>query len=380
MARRAPDNHYFATTSMGLERVLAGELKRLGARGVRPGGGGVSFRGDRALMMAACVSLRTAHRVLWMLGEFPCPTLDALYDGVRDVARWTGLMGPEHTLAVHATTRESAIGDTRILAMKTKDAIVDAIRDSVGTRPSVDRRDPDVRIHLRLSRDRAFIGLDAAGESLHVRGYRLEAGVAPLRETLAAGMLALLGWDGSSTLVDAFCGSGTLPIEAALIAGRRDPGLLGRRYGFERWPGHKPERLEALLDEAEARVRPSSFSIRGYDTSAAAVAKGWANVERAQVQSRVTLTKADARQLRAPDGAPGLLVGNPPYGERMGDAASLVPLYEELGRTLRRSFRGWRVGMLFADERHHAAMGLECKRTWRLRQGPLDITLYEYAV
>jgi 23S rRNA G2445 N2-methylase RlmL len=289
-------------------------------------------------------------------------------------------MTPSHTLAVHATTRESSIGDTRILAMKTKDAIVDAIRDVEGARPSVDRRDPDVRVHLRLSRNLASIGIDAAGESLHVRGYRAQAGVAPLRETLAAGMLGLLGWDGSAPLLDPFCGSGTLPIEAALIAGRRDPGLLGRRYGFERWPGHKAERLEGLLDQAEARVQPPGVTIRGYDSAAGAVALARANVERAQVQKRVVINRGDAQRLRPTEDGPGLVIGNPPYGERMGDATSLISLYEALGQLLRESFAGWRVGMLLADERHHQALGLDTKRSWRLRQGPLDVTLYEYLV
>ena len=147
---------------MGLERALSGELERLGARGVRRGSGGVNFRGDRSMMMKACVSLRTAHRVLWMLGDFDASDQHALYDGVRRVARWTGLITPDRTLAVHATTRDSNIGDTRILGMKTKDAIVDAIRDEHGIRPSVDRYDPDVRIHLRVVRNRASLGLDCA--------------------------------------------------------------------------------------------------------------------------------------------------------------------------------------------------------------------------
>ena len=378
MARRPPDNRYFATTSVGLEKALSGELERLGARAIRRGGGGVSFRGDRTLMMSACLSLRAAHRVLWMLGEFDAPDLDALYAGVRNVARWTGLITPERTLAVHATTRDSTIRDTRILAMKTKDAIVDVIRDAHGERPSVDRRDPDVRVHLRLVRDRASIGLDAAGESLHVRGYRTEAGPAPLRETLAAGVLSLLAWDGSSPLVDIFCGSGTLCIEAALIAGRRDPGLLGRRYGFERWPGHREERFERLLDEAERRIRPPSGVIRGYDISKRAVDTALANVERAQVQSRVVIKRADALDLRPPDGPPGLLVGNPPYGERMGDTKSLLPLYTSLGRTLKARFAGWRLGLILADKRFEEALGLEATRTWRLKQGPLDVGLVEF--
>ena len=378
MARRQPDNIYFATTSMGLERALSGELERLGARGVRRGSGGVNFRGDRSLMMQACVSLRTAHRVLWMLGDFDASDQDALYAGVRRVARWTGLIRPEDTLAVHATTRDSNIRDTRLLAMKTKDAIVDAIRDEHGVRPSVDRYDPDVRIHLRVVRNRASIGLDAAGESLHVRGYRTDAGPAPLRETLAAGMLSLLAWDGSTPLVDLFCGSGTLTIEAALISARRDPGLLGRRYGFERWPGHRPERLDKILDASEARIRPASGTIRGYDISQRAIGIALDNIERAQVQARVYVKKADALSLRPPEGPPGLLVGNPPYGERMGDVTALLPMYKGLGESLRSRFKGWRLGLFLADRRFHEALGLEATKSWRLKQGPLDVTLFEY--
>ena len=329
-------------------------------------------------MMAACVSLRCAHRVLWMLGEFEAPDLDALYHGVRDVARWTGLMTPAHTLAVHASTRDSNIRDTRILGMKTKDAIVDVIREAQGARPSVDRYDPDVRIQLRMVRNRVSLGIDAAGESLHVRGYRHDTGPAPLRETLAAGVLSLLAWDGSSPLLDLFCGSGTFCVEAALISARRDPGLLGRRYGFERWPGHRPERLDKLLDEAEARVKPPQQTIRGYDTSRRALTAALENIERAEVQARVVVKKADALDLRPPEGPPGLLVGNPPYGERMGEVEALIPLYGELGKTLPARFKGWRLGLLIADARFYKALGLKETRSWRLKQGPLDVTLYEF--
>ena len=379
MAHAPPQNKYFVTTSLGLERSLEREVRALGVSAVRRVAGGVSFRGPRAAMVEACLKLRTAHRVLWMLGSFPAPDLDALYRGVRSEVRWRGLLTPEHTVAVHATTRQSSIRDTRIIALKTKDAIVDSVRDAFGERPSVARHDPDVRVHVRLNRDRVEIGLDAAGQSLHERGYRTDAGRAPLRETLAAGILGLMDWDGSTPLYDPMCGSGTFVIEAALIAAGKFPGQLGRNYGFERWPGFKPARL-AKLKEALRHEHPESMPpIVGSDRNPRAIKGARDNAKRAGVSHLIRFELLDARQVRAPKGPPGLVVCNPPYGERLGSAPELDSLFRKLGHQLRAEFPEWRAAFLLGQESHQHALGLDVERVNELKQGPLDIRLAQFA-
>ncbi len=229
---------FFATTAKGIEEVLADELTVLGIAVAAVEAGGVRFTGDMNDCYRANLWLRTASRVLMPLAGFPCDTPQALYDGVRAIS-WYDLITPEMTLAVDCNLRDSAMTHSGFVALKTKDAIVDAIRDRFGSRPDVDTRDPDLRVNVHLVKNRCTVSLDTSGIPLDRRGYRLERNEAPLRETLAAALIMLSGWDGTVPLADPMCGSGTIPIEAALKAACRAPGIL--RAGF---------RLQAL-----ARVR-----------------------------------------------------------------------------------------------------------------------------
>ncbi len=373
----------FATTSAGLEPALEAELRALGARGLERVRGGVGFVGDRRLMMAACVNLRTAHRVLWKLGEGVARDGDALYEGTRGVVRWEGLVPPDKTFAVRATVRDSALRDSRWVALRVKDAIVDAVRDARGERPSVDAADPDVRVQVRVARDRVTVSLDAAGDSLHARGYRTEAGEAPLRETMAAGMLLMSRWDGQAPLVDPMCGSGTLPIEAALLASGTAPGLLGRRFGFERWPGHRPAMLEAVVEEARrrARPRPEGALAFGRDRDARVVGLARDNARRAGVDGLTDFAVGELDALAPPPGASrGVLVTNPPYGERLGEIEGLVPLYRRLGAIARERFRGWELWILLAHDVHREALGLPIARQWPMMNGALEVTLAQIVI
>ena len=370
---------YVATTSLGLEPLLETELRQLGAKKVRRIPGGVAFLGNRHLMMLACLELRTAHRVRWQLSRFRCRDADDLYRGVAAL-RWADLVPPHLTLAVDGFARNShTLRDGRFVALRTKDAICDTVRAKHGERPSVDVRDPDVRIHMRVVGEDAVCSLDAGGGSLHARGYRTEQGSAPLRETLAAAIIHRTGWRGERPLIDPFCGSGTLLIEAALMAQRIAPGLVrDRRFGFERWPGHRKERWDSLLDKAEERILdPPRAGLWGSDLAPHAIAKARANAARAQQQDIITFAKHDARKLSNPatNAGPGILVANPPYGERMGDSRTLNELFRRFGAQLRGQFRGWDLWILLTEVSHRKALGLPLIRTWPFKNGALDVQL-----
>ncbi|MEZ4264782.1 MAG: THUMP domain-containing protein [Myxococcota bacterium] len=369
---------YYATTLTGLEPVLEAELRALGVSEVRASRGGVAFQGSRADMTRACLWLRTAHRVLWTLGEARATDPQGIYDAVRGAARWRGLLTPDHTLAVYATVTGDLHRDSRFVALKAKDAIVDVLREECGVRPNVDAQSPDVRVYLRVRRDRITVSLDASGESLHLRGYRTEAGDAPLRETLAAGILGLSEWAGERPLFDPMAGSGTLCIEAALLAMGRAPGISKERMGFERWPGHRPERWEAQKAEARAGEKPVPVAIEGSDIDPALVALARANAERAGVAEFVRFEQGELVRASAPTGPPGLLITNPPWGDRLGEIEALEGLYEDLGHTLSAGFPGWDASVLLAHERHALKVGRRWSQAIPIRNGPIDVRLIRY--
>ncbi len=374
------------TTVPGMEGVLTDELRRLGASNIRSGSAGVSFVGDKSLMMSACLRLRSAHRVLWNLKRFKASSADELYRGVKTAARWQHLADPGRTLAISATVRNAAIGDQRYVMLKTKDAIVDAVREAVGDRPSIDAGRPDVRVALRWVGYDVTVSLDAAGvRSLAARGYRTEAGEAPLRETLAAGLLKFADYRGRRPLVDPFCGSGTIPIEAALIARRIDPGSLRERFGFETWPGHRADKFAKLRDQSlgfRLGADVESPPIWGLDRDGRILDVALGNATRAGVARHVNLGTVDARRLEPPTGVrgPGLVVGNPPYGQRLSEQRALTPMFRQLGQSLRRHFGGWQVWLLMAEREHIEALGLNVVTTRPLKNGPLDIQAVHFEV
>ncbi len=309
---------FFATAAKGTEGALRDELRGLRLPSVRADRGGVHFEGTLADGMRACLHSRVAMRVQLELGRFPAGDERALYDGVRSLG-WDEHVTPRHTLAVSATCRSSRLTHSQFIALKTKDAIVDAQRDLHGRRPSVDTRDPDVDVIVRLVKDEATLYLDLAGDALHRRGYRVATVEAVMKETLAAAALRLAGWDGTADLLDPMCGSGTFAIEAALIACRVAPGLR-RRFGFERWPAFDRTaqgQWEALLDEANARILAQSpVRIEASDVSPAAVDATRQNLAAAGIAGAVTVRQRDARTL-GPDDGPCWVVADPPYGDRL---------------------------------------------------------------
>jgi len=366
---------FFATAAKGTEPALRDELRELGIPGVRCDRGGVHFAGDWESAEWACLQSRVAIRVLVELGSFDAPNGEALYEGTRSLD-WGPFLTPRHTLAVGVACRSSGLTHTNFIAQKTKDAIVDQLRDRLGTRPNVDRKDPDVSVFTHLVKDRATIYLDMAGQSLHRRGYRLEAAEAPLKETLAAAALRLSGWDRLQPLTDPMCGSGTFPIEAALWAHRIAPGIFRKSFGFERWATHDAtavERMRTLRERARANIRPDIPEIFGSDIDARTLDVARANAARAGV--KITWSVAPIRDLQ-PMSPPGFVVINPPYGTRIEAEETL---YKEMASVLR-TMHGHTVALLAGNRDIERAMRVKPSHWNILYNGDIECHLLVYPI
>jgi putative N6-adenine-specific DNA methylase len=334
---------FFATCARGLEKVLAEELRDLRADLIDVGRGGVAFQGDTALLYRANLWLRTAVRVLMPILETPVQSTDELYAAVQSID-WSRTMTPEHTLAVDCNVRDSAITHSRYAALRVKDAICDQFVAKVGKRPSVDVETPMVGLNLHIYADHATLSLDSSGESLHKRGYRSILTKAPLNEALAAGLILLSGWRGDVPLVDPMCGSGTLCIEAAWIALKRPPGLTRRRFGFMGWMNYDVGLWTSVRDEARRHVgRELPQAILGYDVRRDAMHFSQEGARAAGIGHLLKFTLRDLEQFQPPAGPPGLLICNPPYGERIGDEKELKGLYRRLGEIFRERCPGWKM-------------------------------------
>ncbi len=363
---------FFATAAKGTEAALGEELDELGLRGVRVARGGVHFHGPWEDAHAACLLSRIALRVLHPLAAFDAPDAASLYEGVR-AADWAPYLGPRHTLAVSAVGANEGLRNTQFVAQKTKDAIVDQIRDREGDRPSVDRVDPDVHVFVRVDGRRATAYVDLAGESLHRRGYRAHVGGAPLKETLAAAVLRLAGFRGHCHLVDPLCGAGTIAIEAAQIAQGRAPGLLRPRFGFERWARHDAS-AAARLRSLRARLAPvegEGLVPLGSDADPRALEAARHNASLAR--ARVRLERKPLAAL-APSDPPGRVVTHPPSGERLDLPASVAT---ERRSALRR-LSGHRLALLAFGPELLGAVGRRPDETHELYNGDLLCKLLVY--
>jgi len=348
----------FATCTPGLEPVLLDEVRRLGVGGVEQQVGGVHFRGELADAWRANLLLRSAVRVLLRLERFEARDGDDLYRAVAE-RDWRPYLRPGGRLWVQVQARESALDHSRYAAQRVKDAIVDQLRAPDGTRPTVEREGADLRVHLHLWRERATLSLDTSGESLHKRGWRRAQGRAPCPENLAAALVLASGWDGRAPLIDPFCGSGTVLVEAAWIAAGRAPGSLRARFGFETWPCHAAAAYARVREQALAALRPRGKPrLVGSDRDPARVAEARANARAAEVDAQIELAVADALDLAPRAGWNAWIVSNLPFGERVGRASDLLALHVELGRILRARCAGYRATLLVGDARLADALAL----------------------
>ena len=365
-------------TARGLGDALEDELKAIGASKTEKAPGGVYFEGNWSMCYRANLRLRSASRVILPILDFAAYSNEELYRGVRR-HDYTKYIGPNGTLAVEASVRESSdFRDQRFVAMKVKDAVVDQFRDRHGARPNVDADDPDLRLIVRCNRNQFSIAIDTSGQALFKRGYRVQTVQAPLKENVAAGLLLASDWDRHSPLVDPMCGSGTFLIEAAMIAMRAAPGASRPRFAFQRFSGFQADAWDAELDAAIAEeFEELPFKFYGFDRDRKAVAAARANVAKAGLADFIEIQRHDVETLKAPC-ASGTLVTNPPYGERLGDRALLGDLYKDLAHTMKTQFKSWPCWILSGDAELTAAMKLRTERKIPCFNGPIECRFLKY--
>ncbi len=372
----------FASTPKAMEAVLAKEVEALGGEHIQHVPAGVSFTGDLCTAYKLCLWSRTANRVLLKLSEFEVNSQQELYDGVQQI-NWFEHMKPEGSLAVSFTGQSREINNTHFGALKVKDAIVDQMRSKFQKRPSVSTEKPDIHIHLHLHRQVAQLSLDLSGESLHKRGYRDTRIVAPIKENLAAAMLLLSDWPAiakaKGTLIDPMCGSGTLLLEGALIAADYAPGLLRSYFGFLGWKKHQPEIWQQQLDMAKQR-RDEGLQgmpmIVGFDQTRRTVATAITHIENAGLQDKIHVEKRDISLAEAAESWPkGLLICNPPYGERLGDETQVSELYKQFGEVLKQRFCGWQASMIISNAELGFRLGIRSQKPITLYNGALECKL-----
>ena len=367
---------YFAPCPRGLETALSNELTHIGGTDVVPTDGGVAFAGDLALALHANLESRLASRILWRVGGGTYRNEKDLYALVHTID-WHRLFRPERTLRVDVAATRSPLASLEFATLRAKDAVCDRFRAEHGVRPSIDKRAPHVRVHVYLTEHDALVYLDTSGEPLFKRGYRREAEEAPLRENLAAGLLALTRWTPGETLLDPMCGSGTIVVEAAMIAASRAPGLK-RTFGFQKLAWYDGPSWQRLRQKAQDRLRnaPDSVMIFASDIDRAAIAKTQSHLTAAQVKDFVAVECADVRT-REPPAASGVLLTNPPYGVRLSDQERLAEFYPLLGDALKRRFAGWTAYLFSGDMRLAKLLGLKVVKRTPLYNGALDCRLFE---
>lgn len=368
---------YFATVARGLEAIAAEELRQLGATNPQPGFCGVAFGGDRELLYRVNLWARLPFRILLQVADFACRDADDLYAGVQKID-WGLYLHPELTLAVAATGKTKQLNHTHFTALQVKNAIVDQQRDRFHRRSSVDTQAPDVQVNVHLRRDRATVSLDSSGTSLHRRGYRPAVGKAPLKESLAAALVYLSDWQPHQAFCDPLCGSGTLPIEAALMALNRAPGLFRDRFGFETWPDFDDPLWQQLCQQARAAQKDSlAAPIVGCDRDPEVIAQAQTNAQNSQVAEQITLQLQELATVIAPADS-GVLLCNPPYGERLGRDEDLGAFYRLLGDVLKQQFKGWTAFVLSGNKSLAQSIGLKSSQRIPVWNGSLPCQLMKY--
>lgn len=370
-------DQYFATVARGLESLAAQELKNLGACTVRQGFCGVAFEGNRSLLYRVNLWARLPFRVLVKLEDFLCRDADDLYRGIQNID-WQPYLSPDYTLAVDATGKTPRLNHTHFTALQVKNAIVDQQLKQFGDRSDIDTQEPDVRVNVHIYRDHCTVSLDSSGTSLHRRGYRPAVGAAPLKESLAAALIQLSGWQPELPFLDPLCGSGTLPLEACLKALNVAPGLFRDRFGFETWPNFDSLLLDQLIQEAKASQQHQLQSpILGSDRNPDVLQQARANAQNCGVAQHVQFTRTDLAQVEAPAES-GVLLCNPPYGERLGTHRELGAFYKLLGDVLKQRFKGWTAFILSGNKKLAKSIGLKSSQRIPVYNGPILCQLMKY--
>jgi 23S rRNA G2445 N2-methylase RlmL len=375
-----PLHTFFVTCAPGVEALLHAELRGLKLSKLERQVGGARFEGRLEDAWAVNLWSRLAIRVLLRLARFQAPTADALHAGAVDVP-WERFLSPDGTFRVDAQTSESVLDHSHFVEQRVKDAVADSFRSRHGLRPSVDLESPDLSIHVHLFKDRCTLSADTSGDSLHKRGWRKYQGRAPLAETLAAVLVLDSGWDRRSPLLDPFCGSGTVLVEAALLAAGMPPGSFRRHFGFESWPGHDASKWGSMVDRARQKARfPSKLLLRGSDADPSAIEGARANVQAAGFEGKIELERADLSEFEPKRGWNAWIVTNPPYGERIGRGTDLAALYRRFGSVLSERCAGYHVHVLSGNPALPAAIGIPTEHRTAVKNGPLECELLGFAI
>ena len=363
-----------AKTFQGLEEVLAQELTELGASNIEIGRRMVSFTGDKAMMYRANFCLRTAIRILKPIKHFTAKTADEVYEAVKSI-EWENYLDNMSSFAVDAVVFSNEFRHSKFVAYKVKDAIVDYFREKTGNRPSVRINNPDVSFNIHVAEDQCTLSLDSSGESLHRRGYRQEQVEAPLKEVLAAGMILMTGWRGECDLIDPMCGSGTIPIEAALIARNIAPGVFRKEFGFEKWKDFDQELFDSIYND-DSQEREFNHKIYGYDNNPKANEIATHNVKAAGVTKDVILKIQPFQQFEQP-AEKSIIITNPPYGERIS-SGDLLDLYQMIGERLKHAFTGNDAWILSYRDECFDQIGLKPSVKIPLFNGALECQFRKY--
>jgi putative N6-adenine-specific DNA methylase len=364
-----------AKTLFGFEELLAKELRQLGAANVVNGVRSVQFEGDKGFMYKANLALRTAIKILKPIESFIVKNEDDLYRKIYALD-WTPYLKSTGTLAIDATVHSNYYKHSQYIALKTKDAIVDKFRDTTGTRPNVDLRFPDMKLNVHIDGYQCTVSLDTSGESLHKRGYKLATNIAPINEVLAAGLVMLSGWDGQSDFMDPMCGSGTILIEAAMIACNIPPNLMRKEFAFERWPDWDVDLFEKIEESLLNKTREFHFKILGYDKSPSAVNKAVENIKNAHLEEYITVKHEDFFKTQKAGNAKLHMVFNPPYGERLD--IDLEQFYANIGATLKHGYPNTNAWFITSNLDALKFVGLRPSRKIKVMNAKLEARLVKY--
>lgn len=370
---------FYAMTSEGLEDALVEELKEIGLQSVQKSFLGAYFEGDMKDCMKANICSRIATRILLTLTSFRAQDPEELYKKVYDIA-FEEFITQDQTFMIHSTVWGRNFTDQRYVAMKSKDAIADRFRDKFGERPSVSKDDPDLIINIRVVDDRVDVSLDTSGDSLSLRGYRQTTVMAPLREHLAAGLLKIAGYKGTVNVVDPMCGSGTFLIEACMMALNQYPGLNKKKFQFQKLKNYNPEDFEELTSQYfDQEKQETELRFYGFDIDSHAVKAAKTNVHKAGFSDFIEIKRSGVDVLQAPC-EKGILIVNPPYGERLSNDENLKDVYRDLGFSLKNNFKGWECWVLSGHKELVQLLGLKSALRVRVFNGPIECRFLKYEI
>jgi putative N6-adenine-specific DNA methylase len=373
-----------AKTLFGFEAILAREIRNLGGGNVKEGVRSVSFEGDTGFMYKANLCLRTAIKIIKPIHSFSVHNENELYRNVYGMD-WTEYLSVDTTFAIDATVKSNNFKHSLYVSQKVKDAIVDKFRDTVGKRPSVDVKHPDIRINIHLHKDRCNIGLDSSGRSLHQRGYRIATNIAPINEVLAAGLLLLSGWDGRSDFLDPMCGSGTMLIEAAMIACNIPVNINRKEFAFEKWDDFDEDLFEKIMESQLNKTREFHHKIMGFDKAPSAVRKSLENIKSANLEAYISVERKNFFETSKTTESHLHMVFNPPYGERLNrsqvdSSFDVAAFYEDIGDTLKQDYQGSEAWFITSNLEALKFVGLRPSRKIKVFNSHLESRLLKYEI